>query len=160
MTESTSPAAAADLDLRLSRHLPASPEEAFDAYTAAEKQRAWFSILDEELGIVENSVALRLGRTQTAVWGPSKSHLFRETQTFLEIEGPRRLVTRSVGSSPDGVSMTTYTTVTFAPVEGGTFMSLQCTGILAPEVRDFFVEDSWPGAFDRIEALLERVALR
>ncbi|GIE29491.1 hypothetical protein Ait01nite_025360 [Actinoplanes italicus] len=33
--------------------------------------------------------------------------LFRETQTFLEIDRPHRLVTESVGVSPDGQSMTT-----------------------------------------------------
>lgn len=39
--------------LRMSRVLPASPEEVFDAYTGAEKQKIWFSILNERPGIVE-----------------------------------------------------------------------------------------------------------
>lgn len=95
--------AVADLELRLSRHLPAPPEEVFDAYTDAEKQKIWFSILDEEPGIVEIDVDLRVGGQQTAVWGPSEDALFRETQTFLEIDRPHRLVTASVESSPDGM---------------------------------------------------------
>ena len=39
------------LDLVIERVLPATPEEVFDAYTDAEKQKIWFSILDEEPGI-------------------------------------------------------------------------------------------------------------
>ena len=49
--------------------LPATPEEVFDAYTDAEKQKIWFSILDVRPGIVEIDVDLRVGGTQTAVWG-------------------------------------------------------------------------------------------
>lgn len=42
------------------------PEDVFDAYTDAEKQKIWFSILDERPGIVEIEVDLRVGGTQTA----------------------------------------------------------------------------------------------
>ena len=53
-------------ELRMTRQLPASPEDVFDAYTDAEKQKIWFSILDERPGIVEIEVDLRVGGTQTA----------------------------------------------------------------------------------------------
>ena len=147
-----------DLELRTSRHLPASPEEVFDAYTDAEKQKIWFSILDDEPGIVEIEVDLRVGGQQVAVWGPSKDMLFRETQTFLEIDRPRRLVTESVGSSPDGQTMTTRIAVTFEAHGDGTLMSVHQTGFPVPEVRDFFAGDVWIGALDRIAAYLARDA--
>lgn len=89
-------------DLRMSRVLPATPEEVFDAYTDAEQQKIWFSILDDEPGVVEIEVDLRVGGQQIAVWGPDADTLYRETQTFLEIDRPHRLVTESVGSTPDG----------------------------------------------------------
>jgi uncharacterized protein YndB with AHSA1/START domain len=38
---------AGGLELRVERLLPASPEDVFDAYTDSEKQKVWFSILDE-----------------------------------------------------------------------------------------------------------------
>ena len=101
------------LELRTSRVLPATPEQVFDAYTDAEKQKIWFSILDEEPGVVEIEVDLRVGGQQTAVWGPDRDNLFRETQTFLVIDRPHRLVTESSGSSPDGMTMTTHIEVTF-----------------------------------------------
>ena len=85
MTETVTP-----LELRITRVLPATPDEVFDAYTDAEKQKIWFSILDERPGVVEIDVDLRVGGTQTAVWGPDADSLFRETQTFLEIDRPHR----------------------------------------------------------------------
>ncbi|GAA1652573.1 SRPBCC family protein [Georgenia ruanii] len=152
MTEPTTKTA--PLELRLSRHLPATPEEVFDAYTDAEKQKTWFSILDEEPGIVRIEVDLRVGGQQVAVWGPSEDALFRETQTFLEIDRPHRLVTESVGSTPDGQSMTTHITVTFQTDGDGTLMTVHQTGFPAPEIRDFFASKAWVGALDRIDAYL------
>jgi uncharacterized protein YndB with AHSA1/START domain len=146
------------LNLHLTRQLPASPEEVFDAYTDAEKQKIWFSILDEQPGIVEIEVDLRVGGRQTAVWGPDRDTLFRETQTFLEIDRPHRLVTESTGSAPDGLTMTTRIEITFEAVGDGTLMTVVQTGFPVPEVRDFFAGEVWVGALDRIEAYLVRGA--
>lgn len=142
--------------MRMTRQLPATPEEVFDAYTDAEKQKIWFSILDEEPGIVEIEVDLRVGGQQTAVWGPSADALFRETQTFVVIERPHRLVTDSTGSAPDGTTMSTRIEVTFEANEAGTLMTVVQSGFPVPEVRDFFVGEVWAGAFARIEAFLIR----
>ncbi|WP_127501612.1 SRPBCC family protein [Actinoplanes solisilvae] len=144
------------LDMRATRQLPATPEEVFDAYTDAEKQKIWFSILSEEPGIVEIEVDLRVGGKQTAVWGPNPETLFRETQTFLEIDRPHRLVTESTGSGPDGVEMTTRIEVTFEGRDGGTLMTVVQSGFPVPEIRDFFTTEVWVGAFARIEAYLLR----
>ncbi|MCO8270791.1 SRPBCC domain-containing protein [Actinoplanes sp. TRM 88003] len=144
------------LDMRITRELPAPPDEVFDAYTDAEKQKIWFSILDEEPGIVEIEVDLRVGGQQTAVWGPNRDTLFRETQTFLEIDRPHRLVTESTGSSPDGMEMTTRIEITFEEKGDGTLMTVVQSGFPVPEVRDFFVGEVWQGAFARLEAFLRR----
>lgn len=143
-------------DLHLSRRLPATPEQVFDAYTDAEKQKIWFSILDTEPGIVDITVDLRVGGKQTAVWGPDENTLFREEQTFLEIDRPRRLVTESVGAGPDGMTMTTRIEVTFEKSDGGTLMTVTQTGFPADEVRDFFAGEVWQGAWARIEEYLRR----
>ena len=144
------------LDMRMTRRLPATPTEVFDAYTDAEKQKTWFSILDEQPGIVEIEVDLRVGGQQTAVWGSSPDTLFRETQTFVEIDRPHRLVTDSTGTSPDGMTMTTRIEITFETVDEGTLMTIVQSGFPVPEVRDFFVSEVWVGALDRIEAFLTR----
>lgn len=142
--------------LRMTRELPATPEEVFDAYTDAEKQKIWFSILDEEPGVVEIDVDLRVGGKQVAVWGPDRDTLFREEQVFLQIDRPHRLVTESSGSDPSGATMTTHVVVTFEPVDGGTLMTVEQSGFPTPEIRDFFQTQAWVGAFDRIEAYLLR----
>jgi uncharacterized protein YndB with AHSA1/START domain len=145
------------LDLVIERVLPATPEEVFDAYTDAEKQKIWFSILDEDPGIVEIEVDLRVGGVQTAVWGPSRDELFRETQTFLVIDRPHRLVTSSTGSDPGGLEMTTRVEIDFLPEgEGATRMVVKQFGFPTPELRDFFASMAWVGALDRITAYLER----
>ncbi|MEV4280533.1 SRPBCC family protein [Actinoplanes xinjiangensis] len=144
------------LEMRTARQLPATPEEVFDAYTDAEKQKIWFSILDETPGIVEIEVDLRVGGVQTAVWGPSPDVLFRETQTFLEIDRPHRLVTESVGVGPDGQSMTTRIEVSFEAADGGTLMTVVQSGFPVPEIRDFFATEVWVGALARIETYLMR----
>jgi uncharacterized protein YndB with AHSA1/START domain len=145
------------LDLVLERVLPATPEEVFDAYTDAEKQKIWFTILDEQPGIVEIEVDLRVGGIQTAVWGPSRDELFRETQTFLEIDRPHRLVTSSTGSDPSGLEMTTRIEIDFLP-EGAdaTRMVIRQSGFPTPEIRDFFATMVLVGALDRIAAYLEQ----
>lgn len=144
------------ISLRAQRLLPATPDEVFDAYTDAEQQKIWFAILDEEPGIVEIEVDLRVGGVQTAVWGPDRDTLFREVQTFVVIDRPHRLVTESVGSSPDGQTMATQVEVTFEAADGGTLMSVVQSGFPSVEVRDFFEGMAWIGAFDRIEAYLTR----
>ena len=144
------------LDLRMTRQLPAAPADVFDAYTDAEQQKIWFSILDEQPGIVEIEVDLRVGGQQTAVWGPDRDTLFRETQTFVEIDRPHRLVTESTGTSPDGTTMSTRIEITFEAAGDGTLMTVVQSGFPVPEVRDFFVTEVWAGAFDRIEAYLVR----
>jgi uncharacterized protein YndB with AHSA1/START domain len=144
------------IDLRIERLLPATPDEVFDAYTDAEKQKIWFSILDEKPGIVEIEVDLRVGGQQTAVWGPDADTLFRETQTFLEIDRPHRLVTESTGSSPDGMTMTTRIEITFEAQGDQTLMTVWQSGFPVPEIRDFFVAEVWQGALARVAAYLER----
>jgi uncharacterized protein YndB with AHSA1/START domain len=98
-----------------------------------------------------------VGGIQTAVWGPSREELFRETQTFLEIDRPRRLVTSSTGSDPSGLEMTTRIEIDFLPEgDGSTRMVITQSGFPTPELRDFFASMAWVGALDRITAYLER----
>lgn len=156
MSDTDTTQASDTIGLRMTRQLPATPEDVFDAYTDAEKQKIWYSILDEEPGIVEIEVDLRVGGKQVAVWGPNRETLFREEQTFLEIDRPHRLVTESSGNDPDGNTMTTRVVMTFEERGDGTLVTVEQTGFPTPEVRDFFSTMVWVGAFDRIEAYLVR----
>jgi uncharacterized protein YndB with AHSA1/START domain len=144
------------IELRFERFLPAPPDEVFDAYTDAQKQKDWFSILDEEPGVAEIEVDLRVGGKQTAVWGRNRDELFHETQVFHVVDRPHRLVATSTGSDPSGSGMTTEVEITFAEDGDGTLVSVVHSGFPDPESRDFFQDLVWPGAFDRLEAYLLR----
>ena len=143
-------------DLRMTRLIPAAPDEVFDAYTDAEKQTVWFGLLSTEPGIVEIDVDLRVGGVQHAKWGPAPDQLFWEDQTFLEIDRPRRLVTSSTGGTPDGQTMTTRIEIDFEESDGGTLMTVVQSGFPSEEMRDFFTTYAWVGAFDRITAYFAR----
>jgi uncharacterized protein YndB with AHSA1/START domain len=144
--------------MTMTRLIPATPEEVFDAYTDAEKQKVWFSILSTVPGIVEIEVDLRVGGIQTAVWGPSRDELFHETQVFKVIDRPHHLVTTSTGGGPDGMEMTTEVDITFEEQDGDTLVTVVQSGFPNVEIRDFFSTQVWIGAFDRIEAYLTQKA--
>ena len=151
MTETTEA-----ITMTMTRLIPAPPEEVFDAYTDAEKQKIWFSILSTEPGIVEIEVDLRVGGVQSTVWGPNRDELFHETQLFTVVDRPHRLVTTSTGGGPDGMEMTTTVDVTFEEHDGNTLVTVVQSGFPNVEMRDFFGTQVWVGAFDRIEAYFKR----
>lgn len=143
-------------ELRMTRLIPATPAEVFDAYTDPEKQRIWFNILEKVPMHLEISADLRVGGEMRNVWGEAPDGLFREVNTIRVFEPPHRLVTTSNGSSPDGQEMTTEIDMTFEEADGGTLVTVVQSGFPGEELRDFFSTYAWVGAFDRIEAFLTR----
>ena len=138
-------------ELRAERLIDATPEEVFDAYTDPEAQQVWFTIQDPEM-IVENTVDLRVGGEWVSAWGFSPDEMFRETNVFSVVDRPHRLVSRSIGSTPDGQSVETNVEITFAAQDGKTLMTVIQSGFPDEGMRDFFQDTGWQGAFDRIEA--------
>jgi uncharacterized protein YndB with AHSA1/START domain len=138
-------------ELRVERLIAATPEEVFDAYTDPEAQKIWYTILDPGM-IVENEVDLRVGGKWVSAWGFSPDELFRETNVFEVVDRPYLLVSKSTGSSPDGQSLDTHVEVTFQEQNGKTLMTVVQSGFPDEEMRDFFANTAWMGAFDRIEA--------
>ena len=138
-------------ELRVERLIDATPEEVFDAYTDPEAQKIWYSVMDEGM-IVENEVDLRVGGKWVSAWGFSPDEMFRETNVFEVVDRPHRLVSRSTGSSPDGQSVDTHVEVTFRDEGGKTLMTVVQTGFPSGEMRDFFADTGWNGAFDRLNA--------
>jgi uncharacterized protein YndB with AHSA1/START domain len=138
-------------ELRVERLIDATPEEVFDAYTSPEAQQVWYTILDEGM-IVENEVDLRVGGKWVSAWGFTPEEMFRETNVFEVVDRPHRLVSRSTGSSPDGSSLDTHVEITFQEEGGKTLMTVVQSGFPSEEIRDFFAETAWIGAFDRLNA--------
>ena len=138
-------------ELRMTRLIPATPAEVFDAYTDPVKQRIWYNILEKEPMYLDIQADLRVGGEMTNVWGEYPDGLFRETNVIRVFEPGKRLVTTSSGSSPDGMEMTTEIDLTFEETDGGTLVTVVQTGFPTEEMRDFFSTYAWVGAFDRIE---------
>jgi uncharacterized protein YndB with AHSA1/START domain len=146
-------------ELRTERLIPATPEEVFDAYTDPEKITIWFGLLSEDKGIVEITGGEPVvGNVQTNTWGPNRDWLYHETNTYTVVERPHRLVVESVGTAPEmpGFEMTTEIEILFEEAPGGTLMKVHQTGIATEELRDFFLNVAYPGAFDRIVAYFQR----
>ena len=146
------------LSLTFERELPASPEEVWEVYTQRDHIVNWFNILEPDW-YVSIELDFRLGGKMVAKWGPNENELFYETQTFREIEAPKRIVTDSLGGDPSGQELATHVEIVFAPTpEGKTLMSVVQTGFPTAEVRDFFATQVWNGATLRISTYLERRA--
>lgn len=139
-------------DLTVSRVIPATPEEVFDAYTDADKVKTWFNLLNREPGIAEIAIDLRVRGEWVSVWGQNPNELYQETQIFRIIDRPHRLVTTSTQNDPNGDTLTTEVEVTFEEHGGGTLMTVVQSGFPTEEKRDFFATLAWSGAFDRIAA--------
>src|SRR3990172_6379029 len=139
-------------ELRVERLIAATPEEVFDAYTDPEAQKIWFTILNEGM-IVENEVDLRVGGQWVSAWGFTPDELFRETNVFEVVDRPHRLVSRSTGSSPDGLTLDTDVEVTFQEQDGKTLMTVLQRCFPDEDMRDFFATQAWIGPFDRLQAL-------
>jgi uncharacterized protein YndB with AHSA1/START domain len=138
-------------ELRVERLIGATPEEVFEAYTNPEAMKIWFQLLGEPM-IVENEVDLRVGGKWVSAWGFTPDQLFRETNVFEVVDRPHRLVSKSTGSTPDGLTLDTDVEVTFQEQDGKTLMTVVQRGFPDEDMRDFFATQAWIGAFDRLEA--------
>ena len=86
-----------------------------------------------------------------SAWGHAPDEMFRETNVFEVVDRPRRLISTSTGSSPDGQTLKTHVEVTFEDRDGKTLMTVFQTGFPDEKTRDFFASMAWIGAFDRLE---------
>jgi uncharacterized protein YndB with AHSA1/START domain len=141
-------------DLRLERVYNATPEVVFDAFTDPNAQKELYA--DAPDWIVESECDLRLGGRWTIAFGPPGSEPARETNTFLAIDRPRRLVYTSSMRLPDGSILDTAMHVTFAEDDGGTRLTIVQTGFATAERRDEFA-GGWAMILD---ALIRVVAAR
>ena len=87
------------ISLRVTREMPATPEEVFAAYTEPEAQRLWLTQLGPDEGEVRTAVDLRVGGVWEATFHPNPAVLVHDIFTFVEIDRPHRVVTRCTGES-------------------------------------------------------------
>lgn len=148
------------IGLRLTRELPGTPDEVYDAYTDPDAQRRWLSALGPDAGHVRTDVDLRVGGTWEATFFANPAVLVHDVFTFLALDPPRRLVIRHRGESTvDGTTTPTIHThieleLAPSPRGSGTVLTLAQTGFVDTQTRDFFETAAWPGGLDRLAAYL------
>ena len=140
--------------LRLSRHIDASREEVFDAWTHPDVLRQWWAAFPTwECTLAE--VDLRPGgRYRLAMHDPESGNTHTVMGEYKEIERPERLVyTWAWESNEDAMkgSEDTLVTVEFNEDDGGTEIVLTHSGFATPELRDQHTH-GWIGCLDNLQS--------
>jgi uncharacterized protein YndB with AHSA1/START domain len=138
-------------ELRIERLIDATPEEVFEAFTAADAQKEWY--LDQPGWRVEAGGELRVGGRWEVAFGPAGETPYREANQFTEVSRPHRLAYRSRFHLPDGSSFDTELLVTFEARQGKTLLTLVQSGFERAADRDAH-QGGWPGFLDRLERVV------
>ena len=142
--------------LDVSRLIHDAPDVVFDAFIDPDAQAVLYGNDAVTDWTVTCTIDLRVGGTWVVEFGPS-GHPNRETNTFLEVERPRRIVFDSnMYLADQDRSFDTTVTVTFEPENGSTLLTVYQTGFTHRADRDA-IQAGWPGI---LEALVEVVATR
>lgn len=141
-------------ELRLERLIDASPGDVFDAFVDPETQKDLYGNDQEGDWAVESELDLRVGGIWTIEFGKVGEVPFRETNTFIEVDRPGRLVFASkMFMGRYGGSYNTRVTVTFEERDRKTLLTILQTGFENKEERDM-IRDGWPTILDRLDKLV------
>jgi uncharacterized protein YndB with AHSA1/START domain len=141
-------------DLRIERLIDAVPEAVFDAFVDPDAQKVLYENEEERNWTVESELDLRVGGTWTIVFGKVGEEPFRETNVFIEVDRPRRLVyTSTMFKGKHGGSFDTTVTVEFEDRDGKTLLTILQTGFESREERDM-IEGGWPSIIDALERVV------
>lgn len=133
-------------DLRLERLVDASPDLVFDLFTDGEAQQEWYKDIDGWVCTV--TCDARVGGSWDMTYGPTDSEPYWSRNVFTEIDRPSRLVSATTFGEPDGSVTELELSVTFAPRDTKTLVSIVQTGFPMDPGPN---QGGWPGFLDRLE---------
>ncbi|RMH11913.1 MAG: SRPBCC domain-containing protein [Gemmatimonadetes bacterium] len=133
--------------LQLRKHVAASPEEVFDAWTQPERMARW--CCPDPNATVDVEIDLRVGGAfmirMHIEGGP-----YTASGTYREVERPRRLVyTWDWQEEAHRMGVDTVVTVEFTPVDGGTEVTLVHEGFPTEDARTGH-EEGWTACLARL----------
>ncbi len=139
-------AEATDARVEVRRHLSASPEAVYRAWTEPDRMARWLS----PVGHAEANVDLRVGGRFTVVM-VGEGRLIEHAGEYLEVDPPRRLAFtwRSEHTGPDR----TVVTVTLKPANGGTDLTIVHEGLSGEAIASH--RGGWGAMTERLEGFLE-----
>ena len=139
-------------NLVIKRHFKAPPERVFAAFTEKDLMQAWFGPGNTTVPLCEVDARVG-GKYRTELHAPSGAvHIV--TGEFKEIRPPDRLVYTWGWLDGAGRGPETVVTLTFAPRDGGTDLTLEQSGFLTQNARDQH-EHGWNASWAGLDALLE-----
>ena len=138
-------------ELRLERLIDGSPGDVFDAFVDPETQKDLYGNEQEADWMVESELDLRVGGIWTIEFGRVGEMPFRETNVFIEVNRPVRLIfTSTMFKGRYGGSYDTRVAVTFEERDGKTLLTILQTGFENMEERDM-IQNGWPAILERLD---------
>ena len=146
-------------ELTITRIIPASPEEVFDAWIQPETRMQWWAAqpgMQCDNCVIEPRQG---GRYRINMWSPDRSHQYVVVGEFEQFDRPRWLVMSwswepGSGDPQEPGSFATGTTVSieFESTDGGTRLTLRHTGFADQAQRDNH-QEGWAGCLDNLTNL-------
>ena len=133
--------------LEVSKHIPASPQRLFDAWTDPNEMAQWFFVSPD--WHAEAEVDLRVGGSYKLTMITDVGSELVQTGEYREISPPDRLVFTWNSHAVQG----TLVTVEFAEADGGTTVKLTHELLSSEELRDMH-GDGWDGCLATLETYL------
>ena len=137
--------------LKLRRHLKATPERVFDAFTRPEELAAWFG--PEAVTIHNLEADVRPGGAYRLEMHYDDSSFYALSGQYLEVDRPSRLVMTWVWGNGDYAGLETLVTIELSPAEDGTMLELTHENLASTEARDKH-QGGWSSTFDCLERQL------
>jgi uncharacterized protein YndB with AHSA1/START domain len=139
-------------DVRVTRLIDAGPEEVFDAFTNPDGQEAFYG-QDDPGWIVRSQCDMHVGGAWTVDFGPSPRELYRHHHVFEVIDRPRRLLTSTTETRPDGSTLRFETEFRFQARGMRTLMTMTQRGLPTARLREEH-RRGVPNAIARLQRLI------
>jgi uncharacterized protein YndB with AHSA1/START domain len=144
-------AAPGELNLEMSRVLPASPAVVFAAFSDPTQLAEWWG--PKGFAIPRLDFRPRPGAVYRITMQPPEGERFDLTGAFREVDPPARLCFTFVWEPPDSDDVETLVELSFRDLGGSTEVAL-AQGRFMTEQRLKLHRDGWSDSFDKLAALL------
>jgi uncharacterized protein YndB with AHSA1/START domain len=140
-----------ELDLEMTRVLPAAPSVVFAAFSEANELAKWWGPQGFTIPSVEFDP--RVGGAYRIEMQPPEGEPFHLTGEFREVDPPDRLAYTFAWEPPDPDDVETLVGLSFRDLDGSTEVSFT-QGPFKTEARRALHLDGWTDSFDKLEHLL------
>ena len=142
---------AAELDVEMTRVLPAAPPVVFAAFSDAADLAKWWG--PQGYTVASAKFEPRVRGSYRIEMQPPEGDRFHLTGEFREVDPPDRLAYTFVWEPPDPDDVETLARLSFRELDGSTEVTFT-QGPFKTEARRALHRDGWTDSFDKLEDLL------